>query len=161
MHIKALAGSYFFINLASVYCRNDSRARSSATLFTAIKKNTMEHQAVSIRPFIGAKNFGISRNFYRDLGFSETVLSHNMSVFKTKELGFYLQDAYVKDWIDNSMIFLEVKDVDRFWNELVALKLENKYEGVKLTPIRQYDWGRECFLHDPSGILWHFGEFAR
>jgi hypothetical protein len=161
LHIKALAGSYFFINLASVYCRNDSRARSSATLFTAIKKNTMEHQAVSIRPFIGAKNFGISRNFYRDLGFSETVLSHNMSVFKTKELGFYLQDAYVKDWIDNSMIFLEVKDVDRFWNELVALKLENKYEGVKLTPIRQYDWGRECFLHDPSGILWHFGEFAR
>lgn len=20
-------------------------------------------------------------------------------------------------------------------------------------------WGRECFVHDPSGILWHFGEF--
>lgn len=121
----------------------------------------MEHQAISIRPFIGAKNFGVSRNFYRDLGFSETVLSYNMSVFKTKELGFYLQDAYVKDWIDNSMIFLEVKDVGSFWNELVALKLESRYEGVKLTPIRQYDWGRECFLHDPSGILWHFGEFAK
>lgn len=121
----------------------------------------MEHRAVSIRPFIGAKNFEISRNFYRDLGFRETILFHNMSLFKTGELGFYLQDAYVKDWIENSMIFLEVKDVNHFWNELVALNLPSKYEGVKLTPIKQYDWGRECFLHDPSGNLWHFGEFIK
>ncbi|PZO24508.1 MAG: glyoxalase, partial [Flavobacteriaceae bacterium] len=28
-------------------------------------------------------------------------------------------------------------------------------------PIRNHDWGRECFLHDPSGILWHFGEFFK
>lgn len=119
----------------------------------------MEHKAISIRPFIGAKNFELSRSFYRDLGFEEIILFTNMSYFKTKGIGFYLQDAYVKDWIDNSMIFLEVDDVSRFWNELVALNLPNKYKNVKLTPIRELDWGRECFLHDPSGILWHFGEF--
>ncbi len=119
----------------------------------------MIHKAKSIRPFIGAKNFERSRNFYRDLGFQESVLTPTMSYFKTEGLGFYLQDAYVRDWIDNSMIFLEVDDVCRYWNELLALDLTTKYEGVKLTPIREYDWGRECFLHDPSGILWHFGEF--
>ena len=119
----------------------------------------MEHPAKSIRPFIGAKNFEVSRSFYRDLGFQEKILFTNMSLFKTGELGFYLQDAYVKDWIDNSMIFLEVEDVARYWNELVSLDLTTKYENVKLTPIRNYDWGKECFLHDPSGILWHFGEF--
>jgi hypothetical protein len=69
----------------------------------------MEHKARSIRPFIGAENFELSRNFYRDLGFQEKVLSYNMSYFQTDGLGFYLQDAYVKDWIDNTMIFLEVK----------------------------------------------------
>jgi catechol 2,3-dioxygenase-like lactoylglutathione lyase family enzyme len=121
----------------------------------------MEHKATSIRPFIGAENFEISRSFYRDLGFQESVLAHNMSYFKTAGLGFYLQDAYVKDWIDNSMIFLEVEDVDKHWKELVALDLASKYERVKLTPIQGYDWGRECFLHDPSGILWHFGEFYK
>ena len=84
-----------------------------------------------------------------------------MSYFKTEGLGFYLQDAYLRDWIDNSMIFLEVEDVGRYWNELLALDLTAKYEGVRLTPIREYDWGRECFMHDPSGILWHFGEFSR
>ncbi|MBS1600685.1 MAG: glyoxalase [Bacteroidetes bacterium] len=119
----------------------------------------MEHKAKSIRPFIGATNFEVSRRFYRDLGFEETVLFPDMSVFKTDGLGFYLQDAYVKDWIDNTMIFLEVDDVSRHWNELVALDLPSKYEKVKLTSIKTYDWGRECFLHDPSGILWHFGEF--
>jgi catechol 2,3-dioxygenase-like lactoylglutathione lyase family enzyme len=121
----------------------------------------MQHKAISIRPFIGAKNFEISRSFYRDLGFSESVISHNMSLFKTGSLGFYLQDANVTDWIDNTMIFLEVEDVSRFWNELLALNLPAKYEGVRTTPVRQLDWGRECFIHDPSGILWHFGEFFK
>jgi uncharacterized glyoxalase superfamily protein PhnB len=119
----------------------------------------MQHRAKSIRPFIGSKNFEISRSFYRDLGFEETVLSTNMSVFKTTGLAFYLQDAYIKDWIDNTMVFMEVEDTKKFWNELLALGLDKKYEHVKLTPIRELPWGRECYLHDPSGILWHFGEF--
>jgi catechol 2,3-dioxygenase-like lactoylglutathione lyase family enzyme len=121
----------------------------------------MQHHVKSIRPFIGAKDFELSRNFYRDLGFQEIILSHNMSYFKTEAFGFYLQDAYVKDWIDNTMIFLEVEDVSRHWNDLLVLDLTSKYKSVKLVPVREYDWGRECFLHDPSGILWHFGEFIK
>ena len=121
----------------------------------------MKHIAKSIRAFIGAENFEESRQFYKDVGFEETVLFRNMSLFKVSDkLGFYLQDAYVKDWIDNSMIFLEVDDVDRYWNDLQNLELDKKYKKVRLTSIKEYDWGRECFMHDPSGILWHFGEFS-
>lgn len=120
----------------------------------------MQHKPISIRPFIGAKDFEISRSFYRDLGFEEVVL-HNMSYFKTGAFGFYLQDAYVKDWIDNTMVFLEVDDVDRYWKEFLALDLTSKYKNVKLAPPRQLDWGKECLLHDPSGVLWHFGEFIK
>ncbi len=121
----------------------------------------MQHKATSIRPFIGSENYEISRSFYRDLGFEESVIAHNMSYFKTEGLGFYLQDAYVKDWIDNTMLFLEVDDVNRYYNELSALDLSSKYKNVRLTPIRHNGWGKECFLHDPSGILWHFGEFYK
>jgi catechol 2,3-dioxygenase-like lactoylglutathione lyase family enzyme len=119
----------------------------------------MQHRAKSLRPFIGAKDFEVSRSFYRDLGFEETVLSEELSVFKTGNLAFYLQKAYVKDWVDNTMLFLEVDDVSRYWDELNALNLPDKYQGVRLTPPRTLDWGSECFLHDPSGILWHFGGF--
>jgi catechol 2,3-dioxygenase-like lactoylglutathione lyase family enzyme len=120
----------------------------------------MQHKATSIRAFLGAKDFAISRRFYQDLGFEESVISHNLSYFNTGELGFYLQDAYVQDWVDNTMIFLEVDDVDRYWREISALDLPSKYEQVRLVPIRVQDWGKEFFLHDPSGILWHFGAFV-
>ena len=122
----------------------------------------MKHVAKSIRAFIGAINFNESRQFYSELGFEESVISNDMSYFKvTDKLGFYLQNAYVKDWVDNSMIFLEVDDVNRYWNELQALGLDRKFKNVKLTSIREENWGKECFMHDPSGILWHFGEFHR
>ena len=75
----------------------------------------MLHNAQSIRPFIGSKDFQESRNFYTDLGFGETVLTSKLSLFQTGKLAFYLQDAYVKDWIDNTMVFLEVEDLSTFW----------------------------------------------
>jgi hypothetical protein len=120
----------------------------------------MKHSVKSVRAFIGSKNFDLSRAFYTEVGFEEVPISKNMCYFKIFDtMGFYLQDAYVKDWIDNTMIFVEVDSVDRYWNELQQLGLQNKYTGVKLTPIQYDDWGKECFLHDPCGILWHFGEF--
>ena len=119
----------------------------------------MEHQALSIRPFIGAKDYSVSRNFYQDLGFSEVILTPAMCLFKSGQLGFYLQDAYVPDWVDNTMIFMEVKNVNEFYNVLLALDLTSKYKGVRLIPVQEEHWGRECFLHDPSGVLWHFGQF--
>lgn len=120
----------------------------------------MPPAAVSIRPFLGAKDYARSRRFYRDLGFAEQELAPNLCLFQTARVAFYLQDAYVKDWVDNTMVFVEVEDVDRQWRELVELDLPAAYPGVRLVPIRDHAWGRECFLHAPSGILWHFGQFS-
>ncbi|TGE25282.1 glyoxalase [Hymenobacter aquaticus] len=121
----------------------------------------MPAQALSIRPFVGAKDFAVSRSFYRAFGFTEVVLSAGMSYFVLRGVGFYLQDAYVQDWIGNTMLFLEVADVEQYWAELTALDLPSKYEGVRILPIRQEAWGKEGFLFDPSGILWHIGEFNK
>jgi hypothetical protein len=119
----------------------------------------MQQKFTGIRPFIGAKDFDLSRKFYRDLGFRETELGPDMSVFKKDQTAFYLQKAYVRDWIDNTMIFIEVTNVELYWKELLELDLAAQYQGVKLGAVRHMDWGSECFLHDPSGVLWHFGQF--
>jgi catechol 2,3-dioxygenase-like lactoylglutathione lyase family enzyme len=129
--------------------------------FYFYKTIVMELKAKSIRPFIGAKDYRTSRAFYCDLGFEEVIIASNLSLFQCGATGFYLQDAYVKDWVDNAMIFLEVDHVTDFWETLVKLDLSTKYEHVRIIPIKEYDWGKECFIHDPSGVLWHVGEFYK
>ncbi|NJK83408.1 MAG: glyoxalase [Saprospiraceae bacterium] len=113
----------------------------------------------SIRTFIGSENYNISRSFYLDLGFEELIISEKMSYFRIGTLGFYLQDYYVKDWIDNSMIFLEVDDVEACLKDIKSLGLTEKYENVRLSEINDNSWGKVFFLHDPCGILWHIGMF--
>jgi catechol 2,3-dioxygenase-like lactoylglutathione lyase family enzyme len=121
----------------------------------------MQHNTTkSIRAFIGAINFEESRQFYLALGFEEAKLSPALSYFKiSATLGFYLQNAYVKDWVDNTMLFVEVENVEDYYNALQQLELDKKFKNVRLVSIKENDWGKECFLHDPSGILWHFGQF--
>jgi len=120
----------------------------------------MSYQAKTIRTFIGAKNFEESKAFYRALGFEEVPISEKMVLFKVNEqLGFYLQDYYVKKWVNNSMVFLEVDDIETCEKELLNKGLHHKYKHVRFTEIKQFDWGRELFMHDPSGVLWHFCQF--
>ncbi|MFD1615625.1 glyoxalase [Gelatiniphilus marinus] len=119
----------------------------------------MKTHIKSIRPFVGAKNYNISRQFYKDFGFEEIKISEKLSYFQSGNFGFYLQDAYVKDWIDNTMVFLEIVNVEAHASNLKKLNLEEKYNGVRISEIQYNDWGKEYFVHDPSGVLWHVGAF--
>ncbi len=91
----------------------------------------MQQKILSIRPFIGSKNFNESRNFYLDLGFEEQILNAGLFVFHLGGISFYLQDYYAKEWIENTMIFVEVQDVEKFWLELISKDLD-RYKTVKL-----------------------------
>ncbi|MET4105934.1 glyoxalase [Hymenobacter sp. UYP22] len=118
-------------------------------------------QIRSLRPFIGAKEFATSRSFYQAFGFTETALSPAMSLFTLEGVSFYLQNYYAPEWVDNTMLFLEVENVEQYWQQLTALDLPGQFADVKVLPIRHEDWGKECFVHDPAGVLWHIGEFNK
>jgi len=120
----------------------------------------MNSRAKSIRPFIGAKDYEISRSFYRDFGFQEVELSLDMCVYKLDgNIAFYLQKYFVKDWVENTMLFLEVENTEEFRDELLQKNLTAKYPGVRISEIRHESWGMEFFVHDPCTILWHIGQF--
>ncbi len=115
----------------------------------------------SLRPFVGCADFAVSKSFYSALGFEEFVIAPNMSLFRIPGgLAFYLQDAYVKDWVDNTMLFLEVDDLDQHHADTLGLNLPSQFKGVRVSGIRTEEWGREYFIHDPSGVLWHVGTFV-
>ena len=119
----------------------------------------MKIKGKSIRTFIGSKDFVISKSFYTELGFKEIPLSNILSYFCIGDFGFYLQNAYVKDWIDNTMLFFEVDDLQSTLEHIQNLQLTEKFKHVRLSKVVYNEWGNEFFLHDPSGVLWHFGAF--
>ncbi len=110
-----------------------------------------------LRPFVPAKDFAVSRAFYRELGARELWSSPDMVLLQLGDSQFYLQDAYVKAWAENTMLFLKVPDLETCWQELRALDLINRYPGTRWKEPTDYDWGlREIHLIDPAGVLWHF-----
>lgn len=119
----------------------------------------MEHQIQSIRPFIGSKDFDTSRAFYIAFGFSEIRIDEKMSFFKTGAFGFYLQNYYAKEWVENTMLFFEVADVDAHFEAFKKLQLKDKFPSITCSQMVKNDWGDEYFVHDPAGVLLHFGSF--
>lgn len=87
------------------------------------------------------------------MGFEEVRLD-KMSYFKINDsLGFYLKEDYVKDWVDNSMLFVEVDDVEACRIELISKKLQDKYKLVRFSKIKTFEYGRELFMYKPPGVL--------
>ncbi len=119
----------------------------------------MKLEIISLRTFIGSKNFEVSKSFYSCLGFKEIPISETMSLFQLDNFSFYLQNAYVEDWLNNTMLFVEIKNVSEWYNWLIELELDQKYPDVRVMPVKKEYWGEECFVIDPSGALLHFGKF--
>lgn len=116
--------------------------------------------AKAIIPFIGSKNFQESCDFYTLLGYEISHISSGFArVYIAGKISFYLQGAYSKEWCENTMVFLEVENLKDQHEFIQSLSLPEKYADVKLSQIIKKDWGEEFFLHDPAGILWHFGFF--
>lgn len=119
----------------------------------------MELQIQSLRTFIGSLDYAVSRSFYTELGFQEYVISEKMSVFQRDGHVFYLQDYYVKDWLENTMLLIEVDDATLWFQYLKELGIEQKYTGVQLLPLAQEDWADVCRVIGPAGELLHFARF--
>ena len=62
-----------------------------------------------------------------DLAFEEVITSDKRSYFRIEEFGFYLQDYYARDWINNSMVFIEVNNLvllQQKWNYNISFLSE-------------------------------------
>ena len=119
----------------------------------------MNFKPKSIRTFIGSKNFKESRSFYHELGFKEIEINPQMSHFyMIDSIGFYLQNHYVKEWVENSMVFLEVENLSEIHQDFQGKQLDEKFPSIKLSDIKHEDWADTFHLIDPAGVLWHIAE---
>jgi hypothetical protein len=111
-----------------------------------------------IRPFVPAKDFDRSKQFYETLGFDK-VLDGEVAIFNAGSGGFVLQRYYHKEWAENFMMQLMVDDLDVWWAHLEALNLPSKFGVQPPKPPAMQPWGlRIAYVYDPCGVLWHVAQ---
>ena len=114
---------------------------------------------LAIRPFVPARDYGLSKAFYTALGFSKTLETEEVTILKTGSFSFILQNFFVQEAAENCMVQMLVRDVDRWWQVVEAAGLVEKFAVRAPRPPSMQSWGMKVgFLFDPSGVLWHVAE---
>lgn len=115
--------------------------------------------ALDLKTFIPARDFALSRKFYRDIGFREHFANTEVAEFEYGSFRFLLQNYYVQEFAASFMMQLLVTDTATWWSKLLALDLSQRYPGILLRAPTMQPWGLKIlYLSDPSGVLWHIAE---
>jgi hypothetical protein len=116
-------------------------------------------QVLALRPFVPAKDFALSKRFYQTLGFALTLEDATIAILKLGSFSFILQNFYVPEHADNTMVQLLVREVDVWWQRIDAAKLVAEFAVKPPRAPAMQDWGLKVgFVFDPSGVLWHVAE---
>ena len=71
-------------------------------------------ESKGIMPFIGSLNYQISREFYSEIGFKVDGGNDHCRVHINDQLSFWLQNYSNKEWLNNSMMFLDLPNFGAF-----------------------------------------------
>jgi hypothetical protein len=116
-------------------------------------------EALSLLPFVPSGNdYEGSRRLFADLGFEEQWENDGYAGFRSGEARFILQRYDDEVFARNFMVRVNVPDLDAWWKEISSRKLETKYPQLRMTPPKEFPWGREVNLIDLAGVCWHIGE---
>lgn len=87
-----------------------------------------------VRPFVGSRDFDLSRDFYIALGWNVTYDSDDLRVMRLGAQSFYLQNYYQKQWCENAMLHVSVPNVDE-WSAFVtkAFKINRLHEHGRIS----------------------------
>ncbi len=113
---------------------------------------------VEIKAFVPAKDFELSKQFYKDLGFTMASDGGGVAYFHFGHVSFLLQDFCAEALAENFMMHILVEDVQAWWHHVKGSGVASKY-GVKVTDIETQPWRmRDFCVFDPSGVLWRIGQ---
>jgi uncharacterized glyoxalase superfamily protein PhnB len=116
-------------------------------------------QLLSLRPFVPARDFDVSKRFYEALGFRITHQDDNIAMLKSEGFSFILQNFYVKELAENFMMQMIVRDLDAWWRDMNPAALSGSFPVNPARPPAMQSWGMKVgFVFDPSGVLWHVAE---
>ena len=112
----------------------------------------------SLRPFVpSGTDFELSRAFFLDMGFVHNWGDGALCELQFGDVKFLLQNFAHKEMQENYMVYVNVDDLDAFYDHLVKCELTTKYPTARFSKPQMRPWGiRELHLIDPAGVCWHF-----
>jgi len=115
-------------------------------------------RVVEIKAFVPAKDFALSKRFYRDIGFTMASDDDGVAYFHHGDASFLLQDYFTEALAGNFMMHLLVEDVDAWHTAITDAGIAARY-GVEVGPVELQPWRmRDFVLFDPSGVLWRIAQ---
>jgi len=115
-------------------------------------------RVIEVKAFVPAKDFELSKQFYRDIGFTMASDGGGVAYFHHGQASFLLQDFCIEEHVSNFMMHLLVEDVDAWHQAVMDNRIAEKYQ-VKVGQVVLQPWRMRDFeLFDPSGVLWRIAQ---
>ncbi len=115
-----------------------------------------------IETFVPCRDFNESCDFYAAIGFSvsDPVSGDTLTASASypSQGAIILQDYYVKDWAENTMMTINVPELDAFIHRVESYQSQHPDSPVRYRGPQDFGWGLQIHLLDPSGVLWHVFE---
>ena len=111
---------------------------------------------VEIKPFVPARDFSHSIDFYEALGFTCASVFDGIAYLRCGASSFLLQDFYVAELAANFQMHLLVEDVGAWHGKAQTVAAQFK---VAIGEPADQPWAmRDFTLFDPSGVLWRVAQ---
>lgn len=113
----------------------------------------MSLSIVNIKAYVPARDFEESKRFYQALGFKMSEGWGGTADFELDGQGFRLQNYYNKDWAENFMFVMGVRDIEAWHRRAKELVDGGVYSNVRFSPPEPVDGAQVLHIWDPCGVL--------
>ncbi|MFK8081132.1 MAG: hypothetical protein AB8B97_12665 [Granulosicoccus sp.] len=119
----------------------------------------MKNKVLDVKPFIGSKDYELSRQFYLAMGWTLGFDTGEVAELQLGEYRFILQKWYQKEWCDNLMLHIAVEDAQYWYEHAMQVLKGGSYDVAKVREPSKQDSGEfVTFVWDPAGVLLHFAQ---
>jgi hypothetical protein len=112
-----------------------------------------------VRPFVPALDHQTSRAFYQALGWTQLWSDSGLALLRLGTSQMILQDQYVRQWAESSMLTVEVVSADDWYEHVSGVLAARAYGDARVSRPKDESWARVTYVWDPCGVLLHFAQF--
>ena len=109
-----------------------------------------------------SEDFEQSLAFYTALGWSTLWTDgEGLALMSLGGRQIILQNYYVKDWAENSMLVVEVTDAHAWYRHVERALTDGNFGNARVAEPQQQDWGAlVTYVWDPCGVLLNFTQLT-